>query len=283
MTAADAPLLTLCAANGAVAEISPVGAQVCRWRTPDGVERLFLSEQATFAAGSAIRGGVPVIFPQFGAFGTSLRHGFARLRSWRLLESGQRPGASEAVARFALSDDAASRAHWPHAFALELVVRLGGPTLCVGLTVRNTDAVPFAFTAALHTYLAIDRLADCRVHGLGGRPFLDNTRGLAPAVQSAPALAFDGEIDRVYLDAGDTLTLADSRGGMVIRQAGFRDVVTWNPGADKGRALADLPPGGYARFVCVEAAVVDPPVRLAPGATWTGEQQLTVPDSNGAA
>jgi glucose-6-phosphate 1-epimerase len=179
MTSSAAPLVTLAAADGATAEISPLGAQVCRWRTPDGVQRLYLSERAVFSPGSAIRGGVPVIFPQFGAFGAALRHGFARLLPWQLLECGPRTGATEALARFALADDAVSRMHWPHAFALEMAVRLGGPTLRLALTVRNTDTTPVSFTAALHTYLAIDTLADCRVHGLQQRAFLDNTRGLA--------------------------------------------------------------------------------------------------------
>lgn len=281
MTAPSAPLLTLAAADGAAVEISPAGAQVCRWRTPDGVERLFLSERAVFAAGSAIRGGVPVIFPQFGAFGTSLRHGFARLKPWQVLECGQRPGEATAGARFALTDDDASRTLWPHAFALELTVRLGGPSLQVGLTVRNTGTVACAFTAALHTYIAIDALAACRVHGLQHRRFLDNTRDLAADLQSAPALAFDGEVDRVYLGVEAPLRLADPRGDLEIRQSGFRDVVVWNPGEEKARALTDLPPDGHTRFICLEAAVVDPPVRLAPGESWTGEQHLTAPGSAG--
>ena len=38
--------------------------------------------------------------------------------------------------------------------------------------------------------------------------------------------------------------------------------------------IADLPAGGYARFLCVEAASVGVPVQLAPGAHWQGSQCL---------
>jgi D-hexose-6-phosphate mutarotase len=42
-----------------------------------------LSLLATFP----VRGGVPVTFPQFGAMGTLLRHGLARLVGWGALEN----------------------------------------------------------------------------------------------------------------------------------------------------------------------------------------------------
>ena len=39
--------------------------------------------------------------------------------------------------------------------------------------------------------------------------------------------------------------------------------------------MDDLEPGGFARMLCVEAAAASAPVRLAPGATWRGAQELT--------
>jgi len=37
-----------------------------------------------------------------------------------------------------------------------------------------------------------------------------------------------------------------------------------------------MPDEGYRHMLCVEAACIDEPVTLAPGASWTGWQQLTV-------
>ena len=67
------------APDGARAEITPYGAHVTSWVTPDGRERLFLSRATSFSPGSAIRGGVPVVFPQFARRGPLRPHGFARI------------------------------------------------------------------------------------------------------------------------------------------------------------------------------------------------------------
>lgn len=61
------------------------GAHLAHWRNANGDELLYLSPKAVYDDRTAIRGGVPIIFPQFGARG-SLKpsHGFARLRPWKL-------------------------------------------------------------------------------------------------------------------------------------------------------------------------------------------------------
>jgi glucose-6-phosphate 1-epimerase len=51
--------------NGATALVALHGAHVLSWIPADGRERLFLSERAKCGGGAAVRGGVPVIFPQF--------------------------------------------------------------------------------------------------------------------------------------------------------------------------------------------------------------------------
>lgn len=55
-----------------------------------GKGRLFTSPRAVFRSGQAIRGGIPVIFPQFGACGPGLRHGFARLLEWAPVQATAR-------------------------------------------------------------------------------------------------------------------------------------------------------------------------------------------------
>ena len=99
------PCVRLRGANGASALIALHGAQLLSWKTghssvgdapADGRERLFLSERARFAEGAAIRGGVPVIFPQFAGRGPLPKHGFARTLPWRLIE-----GDEQAMNRYA--------------------------------------------------------------------------------------------------------------------------------------------------------------------------------------
>src|SRR5262245_34324600 len=78
------PALRLTAADGATALVTHYGAHALSWIPAGGDERLYLSETAVFQPGTAIRGGIPVIFPQFGTLGPLPRHGFARTRTWTL-------------------------------------------------------------------------------------------------------------------------------------------------------------------------------------------------------
>ena len=68
--------------RGASAVVSSLGGQVLSWITPDGRERLFLSERAVFDGSVPIRGGIPVCFPQFASVGKLPKHGFVRTREW---------------------------------------------------------------------------------------------------------------------------------------------------------------------------------------------------------
>ncbi len=70
------------------------GAQMLSWRTGDGRERLYLSPQAVMDGQAAIRGGVPLCFPQFNTRGSLPKHGFVRNTAW-LPGSGAFSDASE--------------------------------------------------------------------------------------------------------------------------------------------------------------------------------------------
>jgi glucose-6-phosphate 1-epimerase len=248
----DSSKIVLTAADGARAEVYRHGAHVTSWIPAGGSEQLFLSERSSFDAGSAIRGGIPVIFPQFASRGPLPKHGFARTREWSLVER------DEAAARFQLVSNAETMAIWPHPFVADLSVRVGGNSLEVELAVRNTGADPLSFAAALHTYLAVNDVAQTRVFGL-----------------TDDALKIDGEVDRVFTNVSRALIVDDGMRKTEAGMRGFTDVVVWNPGMQKAAALADMAPGAFRRMLCVEAAIVETPVVLAPGATWSGAQQLT--------
>ena len=54
----------------------------------------------------------------------------------------------------------------------------------------------------------------------------------------------------------------------------FSETVVWNPGAELCARLPDMPVDGWRQMLCVEAACIDRPVQLEPGATWQGWQSL---------
>jgi glucose-6-phosphate 1-epimerase len=261
----DSSKIVLTAADGARAEVFRHGAHVTSWIPAAGTERLFLSERSSFEPGAAIRGGVPVVFPQFASTGPLPKHGFARNMDWTVVEH------ADSRARFQLVSNAATLAIWPYAFVAELDVRVGGDALEIALDVRNTGTDPFSFTAALHTYLAVCDVGSSIVRGLQRHHYRE--AGVAGLQDSEP-LHIDGEVDRIYFDVTRPLVVDDGEHTTEVGTRGFADVVIWNPGMQKAAALADMAPGGYTKMLCVEAAVIGTPVVLAPGDQWSGAQRL---------
>lgn len=270
------PKVVLVAADGARAEVYLHGAHVTSWIPAGDTERLFLSSRSAFGSGSAIRGGVPVIFPQFANEGPLPKHGFVRNMPWQLVAASPH-GADVAEATFRLSSSPATEAIWPHAFVAELAVAVRAQSLDIELSVVNSGSDPFTFTAALHTYL---RVADARqtlVRGLVGHSYRDSAAGGMRRDDVAEHLAIAGEIDRVYLDVSSPVTVEDSDRVTRVEMDGFTDVVVWNPGSTRSAALPDMEPDGYLRMLCIEAAAVGTPVTVARGERWSGSQRLRNP------
>lgn len=263
--------LELVAPDGARATLLLHGAHLVSWVPAGADEQLYLSPKSAFATGQAIRGGVPVIFPQFATRGPLQRHGFARGKPWQLVTAER--GKDDALAVLRLTDDAATRMVWPQAFEAEISVRIAGRALEIELACENRGETPFSFTAALHTYLRLTRIMSASLQGLSGLAYWDSARERA-GTQQEDLLRLDGEMDRIYQDLRHDLTLRDDDRRLRIRQQGFADAVVWNPGEEKGDALADMPTGGWKQMLCVEAAQVLRPVELAPGESWAGMQSL---------
>jgi glucose-6-phosphate 1-epimerase len=256
--------------EGDLAKISPYGAHVLSWVPAAGQERLFLSSKAEFRFGAAIRGGVPVIFPQFASQGRLPKHGFARTALWEMA----RVNADSAV--FWLSETPETYQIWPHRFLVEYRLRISRNKLEMTLSITNTDITPFAFTAALHSYLQVQDVRSAAVQGLQGSHYRDSANAGQTAQEQAPQVTFSGEIDRIYQNAPSVLKLVDAERILSIHASGFPDAVIWNPGVEKCAALPDMEAQGYQQFVCVESAVSARPVRLLPGENWLGTQTLIV-------
>lgn len=258
--------------RGAQAVVSRFGGQVLSWTPSDGRERLYLSERAIFDGREPIRGGIPVCFPQFSSQGGLPKHGFVRCKPWQV--TAQRCGDDYALVTLLTEDDAATHALWSHSFELELTVMLEADTLDLELGLSNTGEEALTFTGALHTYLQVDAIENVRLSGLCGTNYRDSANGGREGREAAETLTFAGETDRIFLGASRPLSLNDGAGQLGIAQDGFTDVVVWNPWADKGAALADLPPDGWRRMLCVEAAVAGAPLTVRPGEEWYGRQKL---------
>lgn len=277
----DQPCLQIRLAQGDSAIVALQGAHLLSWQTADTREQLYLSPKAIMDGSSAIRGGVPICFPQFNqrVLGGQIlpKHGFVRNLAWRLL--GSRQTGALAEVRLGLQSGAATLAVWPQQFAAVVTVTLEPGRLRIHFEVENTGPDAWLFALALHSYLRVSDIADVSLNGLAGLVYWDAVQHLHEPEkrlhQSAAPLGFAGETDRVYDDATTPIDLGHAAGGLQISQsASMPDVVVWNPGEKLSAAIADLPDDGFRHYVCVEAARINQPVLLAPGAQWAGWQQL---------
>lgn len=258
--------------KGSAAIISRQGGQVLSWVTPDGRERLFLSERAVFDGSVAIRGGIPVCFPQFATLGDLPRHGFVRTRQW--LVAAQRHGDDFALATMSIEDDEATRALWPHPFRLELTVMLEADRIDLELCVINTGDAAFEFGGALHTYLRTVQVEDVAIEGLYGYDYRDAANGDQVIRETGIELTVDREIDRVYRNVQRPQLLRGGNLSLGIQIRDFTDVVVWNPWGEKCAALADMPADGWRHMLCIEAALADTRLTLPAGEEWYGRQTL---------
>jgi glucose-6-phosphate 1-epimerase len=234
--------------------LSLQGAQLLSFRAKGEKPLLWLSEQAVYVPGKAIRGGIPLCFPWFGPHAEDAlkpAHGFARQQEWTLQEAHDHADHTTLV--FRLGDDAASRALWPHAFLARLTLLLGS-SLSLTLQVENTGDSPFRFSFALHSYFPVTDIRQTRVEGLEATDFIDQLKGDAVCKAENAAIRFSAETDRVYEGAGGHYRVVDEAGGDSLRidAPSCRSAIVWNPWVEKTQRLADMADDAWCRMLCVE-------------------------------
>ncbi|MER2512068.1 MAG: D-hexose-6-phosphate mutarotase [Nitrosomonas ureae] len=230
---------------------------------------LFLSEKAYYQDGKAIKGGAPICWPWFGADpegkGRS-GHGFVRNRAWNVV-------ATEAMANgdvkvtLGLEDTPDTRAIWPQSFSLlqEIVI---GDALNLSLITRNTGKETFSITQAFHTYFKVGDIARTKVLGLEGCEYIDKAGGGNAQKRQSDAVTVESEVDRIYLDVGNTLTIDDSALNRCIRitSQGSKTAVVWNPWEKISKEMADLEDADYQRLLCVETTnAANDVIEIVPG------------------
>jgi glucose-6-phosphate 1-epimerase len=249
------------------------GAHVTHHRPAGHAPLLFLSERSQFAPGRAIRGGVPIIFPWFGARAGDPKapdHGFARNRSWAL-ESVARDIDGSVAVTLTLEPDDSTRQAWPHDFRARHHV-VFGERLRLSLEVENRSRQAFTFEEALHTYLLVGDVRRASVAGLGGATYIDKTDGMKRKVLTSEPLVLTGATDRVFLATRATCTVTDAALArrLVIEKSGSATTVVWNPWSEKAAAMTDLGADAWPSMLCVEAAnAADNAISLAGGARHT--------------
>jgi glucose-6-phosphate 1-epimerase len=258
------------------AELFLQGAHLTHWQPAGHGPVLFLSEQSSFAPGKAIRGGVPIIFPWFGArTGTRTdgpSHGFARTETWELAFAALSGDDLHLTLTLAPTDQSRALGFDHFSVALQLIL---GETLTMRLTVANESGEPLDIEEAFHTYLTVGDATQVRISGLAGAEYLDKTDHFNRKVQTEPVITLFAETDRLYLNTTTAVTLEDFtlRRVISIVKQGSQSTVIWNP----WKALPDMADDAWQGMTCVETAnAADNALTIAPNSTHTMESRISV-------
>jgi glucose-6-phosphate 1-epimerase len=238
----------------ATGRIALNGAHVTDW-IPEGHDPvLYMSAEAVLEVGKPIRGGIPICWPWFGPHPTDSSkpaHGFVRQMLWEVDVARETETAVDIVLK--LSDSAATKALWPHAFSARLHVHIGA-VLQVTLQATNTGTTAWDMTGALHTYFNVEDVRKVSIHGLHGTQYVEGRLSPDKRPQHG-TISIDQEVDRMYVS--DAAVIVDDPlwgRELVIEKAGSLATVVWNPWIEKSKRLADLPDEAYPEFLCIEAA-----------------------------
>ena len=210
------------------AEIYLHGAHITGFQKNGEPPLLFMSRLSHFAAGKAIRGGVPVCFPWFGPREGGGVHGFARITEWELVATNVTHGGGAAL-RFRLPPTVTGAA-WPP-FNTEFAVTVTDQLTMELVTTNRSPDRNFDFENCLHTYFAVGDIAQVSITGLKGTPFLDKTDGGARKVEHDDALRIAAVTNRVYPDTPGTVEIRDAEFRRTIRveKSSSASTVVWNP------------------------------------------------------
>jgi len=226
----------------------------------------------------AIRGGVPICWPQFGTFETAadsckLKHGFVRTSGkWTVLRQSQ-----DSVSLVLKADDE-TRKSWAKDFEFVYTVSLGSKSVRMEMEVCNNNDSPLEFTGCLHSYWRCSSSEKCAVQGLKGAKFDtgigSSFRGDAVEERDSVPFVDAKETQLLYGDAGDAVTLIeDGKRRLRLTKSNVPDWVLWNTGAENGSGIKDLKEGEYKKYVCVEPGFASRPVTVAPGDSWIASHE----------
>ncbi|MEA5153685.1 D-hexose-6-phosphate mutarotase [Raineyella sp.] len=264
-----------------IAEAYLQGGHLTRWQPTGQDPVVWLSEMSRFEEGAAIRGGVPLCFPWFGA-GVDGRHypphGFLRLTPWQLVEAT--PVADSIRLRFHLDGhevDPAGPDDLDRDWAADISYTVG-QVLDIDLRVEayGDRTTPYTFEEALHTYLHVGDARRITVDGLDGCTYHDKV--VDADFEQRGTLVIVGETDRIYRHTGDVVVKDPTlRRTLGINKRGSAQTVVWNPFVSKSAKMGDFGNDEWQEMLCVEAANVGASaVTLAPGQSHTLHQRIAV-------
>lgn len=251
--------------SGASFKFHEFGATIVSFKTAGDRECLFVSRDAKLDGSKAVRGGIPLVFPQFGQPDKSMpQHGFLRNNYWKVDESSAYDSESAAGISLTLDlkDVKNSRGgKWDENTKFDcfcvLSIKVEANNMTTELEIKNTSSNPFEFQTLQHTYFRVEGGAafdpsQCYVKGLEGYSASDKITNEDYTLGSDP-IVLVGNVDRVYTplaDGKDVVSVEVGVGGGKVMKMTASGVcngaatpvscVVWNPFKEKAAAMGDF-------------------------------------------
>ena len=230
------------------AKVALHGAHVMSWCPAGQEEVLYLSPDAVYREGKAIRGGIPLCWPWFNAHPSDPdlpSHGLVRNQFWELESTD-------------VDDDGvvAKLRRTTESWTALVTVRMG-KSLEVSLESTNLSDQQLMVSGALHSYFGVENVREISIKGLEDADYLD-TVGQRTQRHQTGEIRIDREVDRYY-DSSSSVILSDplKKRSILVDKEASPSTVVWNPWTEKAASLSDLPNEDYLNFVCIEAAIVN--------------------------
>ncbi len=252
----------------ASAMISLQGAHILSWIPKNEEEVIWLSDDASFAPGQSVRGGIPICWPWFGAHETNdsfPAHGFARTTDWQIIST---EALADGTTRISFTTQATvkTQSMWPADTTVQYQLTIG-KKLELELITHNNSQQPITISQALHTYFKVGDISKVYLHGLNDTDYLDKPDNFKRKHQQGP-ITISEEVDRIYLDTASDCVIEDKalNRNIIIIKCGSHSTVVWNPGKEVADKMGDLGAEGYKNMLCVESSnAADDVVTIEPG------------------
>ena len=251
-----------------VGQVALHGAHVMSWCPTGEEEVLYLSPDAVYREGKAIRGGIPVCWPWFNAHPSNAdlpSHGLVRNQFWELESTDVDNNGVIAKLRRTSED-----------WTVLATIRMGS-TLEVSLESTNLANQEMMISGALHSYLRVGDVREISIKGLEDTDYLD-TVGEHTVRHQTGVIRIDREVDRYY-ESSTSVRLEDpvKKRNILVEKEGSPSTVVWNPWTEKAAALGDLPNEDYFAFACIEAAIInDRAVTVSKGNTHRFSTRISI-------
>lgn len=243
------------------------GAQLSHYQRLGETPIIWCSEHCDYSQGQALRGGIPICWPWFGALALNPdtvkqqvpaseadipAHGIVRNLLWQL-QAIDIIDDNTTRLTLTLSLEKNQQPLWPYACDLKLVINVAD-TLSMEFEVHNRSDKTIAFSSALHTYFQIEAIAQVRIEGLDQLDYIDCLDDWSEHQQTGP-LIIDREVDRIYRNTQQPLTIHDgSTRTIYVHSSGSNSAIVWNPWIEKSKRLSNFADDAYQRMLCIETA-----------------------------